>query len=351
MLSLSGIIKGLLVVLVLELLIFAGYVMYVHTPALQHFFEQSKEPQIEISRVESPVLEPSIVEPSVEALEIIEKELEENISSQSITESNASELKEPKVQKNMIQKTVIKKTGLDAVLVYVEPNSQEDIIPIMGQAVKPVIYTKSIALGELSLEKKKESFMNMIIPAILIAKHRITEDRKRVKGLIEEANLSKEELLWLSKKRHFFKSQSNDELYDKMALHPTSIVMAQAIIESGWGTSRFFEEANNLFGIWSFQEHEKRIIASETRGEQKVYLKKYDTIEQSIQDYFLMLSTKDPYQEFQETRLSTQDPLELIQGLGRYSELGDAYIEKLKNTIEKNKLLAYDDYYLELLDL
>ncbi|CAA6824988.1 MAG: BAX protein [uncultured Sulfurovum sp.] len=245
-------------------------------------------------------------------------------------------------------KEIAKPLVLEDVLVHVSPNSKLDIVSIENENVKPVIYTKSIKLSELSIKNKKKIFIDMLIPSILVAKHRIAEERKKVRELLSREHFSEKETLWLAKKRHIFKAKNIDELYNKMELHPTSIVIAQAIIESGWGTSRFFEKANNVFGIWSFYEHEKRIAASEKRGTKTIYLKKYMNVEESIFDYFLMLSTKEAYKEFREKRLESQDPLVLIKELGNYSELGDEYIENLKNTIEKNELLAYDSYSLDI---
>lgn len=238
--------------------------------------------------------------------------------------------------------------SLEDVLIHVSPHRKSDIISIQNQMVQPIIYTKSIKLTEMSIENKKQTFINMMIPSILVAKHRIKEERKKVLKLLRQEHISKKDDLWLRKKRYIFKASTVDELYERMELHPTSIVIAQAIIESGWGTSRFFEQANNVFGIWSFNEHEKRIAASKKRGDKTIYLKKYKDVEQSISDYFLLLSTKDAYKEFREKRLESQDPFILIEQLGKYSELGEAYIENLKNTIEENQLLAYDSYSLDI---
>jgi len=329
MFNLNKIIYWLIVVLLLELSLFAGYIILFNLLEVKNPFEKVVESSVQTSVKELVSSEKVIVPKSiVEKAEKVKKVEESKVVVEEIIEAN--------------------KTTLEEALVHIAPSSQADIVSIMNGSVKPIVYTKTISLSELSIENKKKSFIDMIIPSILIAKHRIKEDREKVKKLLFEQNLSKEEKLWLTKKRHIFKSETNDELYNKMELHPTSIVIAQAIIESGWGTSRFFEEANNLFGIWSFYEHEKRIEAAETRGDEKVYLKMYSNIEQSINDYFLMLSTKDAYEEFRAIRLKSQDPFELIKALGKYSELGEEYIENLKNTIEKNELLAYDTYRLEL---
>ncbi len=249
-----------------------------------------------------------------------------------------------KTQHNSKLKTTKVKTSL----IKISPKDYSDVVKIESPLVKPILYTKSIKLDELSIAQKKRTFINMLLPSILLAKYHLVKEREYLLELLRKDKLSKSDSVWLTKKRHLFKAKSNDELYDKMELHPTSIIIAQAIIESGWGTSKFFKKANNVFGIWSFNVNDKRIPASEKRGKKRVYLKKYNSVEESIADYLITLSTKDVYKEFREKRLETQDPLELIKYLGNYSELREKYIENLKNTIQKNKLIAYDSYYLDI---
>jgi Bax protein len=133
-----------------------------------------------------------------------------------------------------------------------------------------------------------------------------------------------------------------------MESHPTSIVIAQAILESGWGTSKFFQKANNIFGVWSFSKSDNRIAASKKRGDKTVYLKKYKSMEESIYDYFVILSRKDCYKLFQKERLITQDPYKLVNYLIKYSERGESYTKDLKDMIRRNRLFAYDGYQLDL---
>ena len=235
-----------------------------------------------------------------------------------------------------------------ATIIKISPKNCNDVVKIDTPLVKPIIYTKSVKLDEVSIAQKKRTFIDMMLPSILIAKYHLEKDKQHLLELLKKDKLTVSDRLWLTKKRQIFKAKSNDELYDKMEIHPTSIIIAQAIIESGWGTSKFFKKANNVFGIWSFNVNDKRIPASEKRGKKTIYLKKYSSLEESIRDYLLTLSTKDAYKEFREKRLETQDPFELIKYLGNYSELRDEYIKNLKNTIKKNKLLDYDSYRLDI---
>ena len=269
-----------------------------------------------------------------------------------ITKKSLALLSKKRVKKQSISslspkiENKIKKNKIS--FIKISPKNCDDVVKINTSLVKPIIYTNSVKLDEVSIEEKKKTFIDMLIPSILIAKYQLKEEKKYLKKLLLKDKLTAEERLWIQKKKYIFKASSAKDLYNKMALHPTSIIIAQAIIESGWGTSKFFEKANNVFGIWSFNEHEKRIPASIKRGKKTVYLKKYSSVEESIFDYFLVLSTKDAYKDFREKRLESQDPFVLIEHLGKYSELGQEYIENLKNTIQKNKLIAYDSYHLDI---
>ena len=230
----------------------------------------------------------------------------------------------------------------------VSPKSINDIVSIDNKFVKPILYTKSIPLSSLSIKEKKQKFIDMIVPSILVAKQQLKYEREKVAKLILKKNISDADKEWLTLQRKKFQALDNYELYNKMETHPTSIIIAQAIIESGWGSSRFFQKANNIFGVWSFNKKDKRISANKKRGNKTIYLKKYQNIEASIYDYLLTLSVKDAYKEFRKERLETKDPYKLADYLIRYSEEREEYTKRLKNMIKNNKLAVYDEYQLDL---
>ncbi len=229
----------------------------------------------------------------------------------------------------------------------IAPKSSEDIIPINNKEVEPILYTNSVEFSLLTIKEKKQKFIDMMLPSILVAKHQLKCDQDRVAKIIVGGYISKEDRDWLKEKRKEFKALNNYELYSKMEEHPTSIIIAQAIIESGWGTSKFFQKANNIFGVWSFTKKDNRMAASKKRGKRTIYLKKYESMEESIYDYLLTLSNGD-YESFREKRLITKDPYKLVNYLMKYSEEGKRYTKSLKNMIKNNKLIVYDSYKLDI---
>lgn len=129
--------------------------------------------------------------------------------------------------------------------------------------------------------------------------------------------------------------------------HPISLTLAQAAMESSWGTSRFFNEAKNVFGVWSFNKKEPRIAAAAQRGNKKIWLKKYATIKDSVRDYYKTLGRSFAFKEFRKERLISNDPLILVTKLDKYSEKGAAYGQELSSMITFNKFLKYDNNNLE----
>jgi len=246
------------------------------------------------------------------------------------------------VESKITQKKLVKK------LKRIAPHSTKDIVSIENKFVKPILYTKSIPLSKLSIQQKKQKFIDMMIPSILIAKQQLKYEQEKVAKLILQKDISYKDQEWLTQKRKKFQALDNYELYNKMETHPTSIIIAQAIIESGWGTSKFFQKANNVFGVWSFDSKDKRVSASKKRGNRTIYLKKYQNIEASIYDYLLTLSKKDVYKEFREKRLETKDPYKLADYLTKYSEEREIYTKRVKDMIKKNRLAVYDKYQLDL---
>ena len=125
--------------------------------------------------------------------------------------------------------------------------------------------------------------------------------------------------------------------------HPQSIVIAQAAMESAWGTSRFIKEANNIFGMWSINKNEPRIPAAEKRnGTKTIWLKKFDTLEDSIRAYYKLLATSKAYKQFRITRFQTDNPYEIAKKLNHYSELGEKYTKEVISIIKYNELTQYD---------
>jgi Bax protein len=222
-----------------------------------------------------------------------------------------------------------------------------DIMPV-SEVVEAYVYRSSIDLSGVDVQKKKQDFINLMLPSILIAKFELEQTRLQVEDLINKKGaLTDLEQNYIDKLQKSYKCKTNSELLSRLQTHPTSIVIAQAALESGWGTSRFYCEANNIFGVWSYSKSEPRIRASEDREGTEVYVRKYDSLPESIASYFKTLA-RGPYSEFRNTREKTNDVYELIPHLKVYSELREEYVRRLEQVIKYNHLVQYDEYTLKM---
>ena len=113
-------------------------------------------------------------------------------------------------------------------------------------------------------------------------------------------------------------------------------------MESAWGTSRFFREANNVFGVWSFDPNEPRIAAGKKRGDKTIWVKRYKNVTASVLDYYRVIAKGNAFTAFRTLRLNSNDPFILLTKLDRYSERGDAYGKELAAMIRFNKFTNYD---------
>jgi len=242
---------------------------------------------------------------------------------------------QPKKSCNKFAKTVNKKIS-----------TPSDITIFKNKEIKPINYTNTISLNKLQVSDKKQKFFHMLLPAILISKQKFKVLRTRAKNIIKSDNPSNEDLLFLDKMYKKFKTTNNKELLSRMKTHPVSIVLAQAAIESAWGESRFFKKGNNIFGMWSYNRHEPRMRARETRKGKVIYLKKYKTLSDAIDDYFVTIG-RGAYKSFRKHRDITKDPLQLVQYLVNYCELKGKYTRKLRRFIIKNRLTKFDKFEID----
>lgn len=219
-----------------------------------------------------------------------------------------------------------------------------DKIEFISEYTVPEYAKASVSLDSLSIAQRKKEFLNMMLPAVLAVKAKLDQNRERVLSLEGKKDLAPLDKMFLDKLEKEYKTKTLKALARRLRTFPVSIVLAQAAIESGWGTSRFFQEANNPFGMWAFSDAHARVEALSGRDGKKVYLRKFDDLKNSIQAYYRLLATGSAFQNFRTLKTETDQPLKLIQALNNYSERGTAYVNELANIIISNNLQQYDQY-------
>lgn len=200
------------------------------------------------------------------------------------------------------------------------------------------LFERQVVLPEMTVQEKKQRFRAIMAPAVSEVYLDLMQQYQDVSGLVQSGDNAKK----LSALRAEYKVTSDAALLMALKPHPRSIAMAQAAMESSWATSRFFLEANNVFGVWSFDEDEARIAAKQQRAGKTVWVKKYSSIDASIRDYYRTLARGDAFKEFRALKMKTSDPFLLVAKLDHYSEKGADYGKELSSIIRVNKFDAYD---------
>ncbi len=222
----------------------------------------------------------------------------------------------------------------------------DDIKVFTSKVIEPINYTNTISLNKLQVSEKKLKFFHMILPAILISKANLKLKRERVLTLIDtpQEAWSEDDYEFIEDLYKKYQTNNIKKLANRLKTHPVSIVLAQAAIESAWGESRFFKKGNNIFGMWSYNRHEPRMRSKGTRNGKHIYLKKYASISDAIDDYFMVIG-RGAYKSFRKQRNITDNPLQLVKYLVNYCELSN-YPSKLRKFIVKNKLRKFDKFRL-----
>ena len=198
-------------------------------------------------------------------------------------------------------------------------------------------------------KKRKNLFIQIVLPLIIEENTKIRLDRKKLFAILNKNNNSKAEKQWLSKKFKQYGVKSNDfsTLKIRMDEVPVSLAIAQAAKETGWGTSRFAQEGNALFGQWTWSG--EGIKPTGADGDSKHKVAKFKVLKASVKAYQRNLNTHSGYKEFRRERAIQRDnegklnSLLLVNFLDKYAETGVEYTKVLKKIIEQNSLTEFDD--------
>lgn len=218
----------------------------------------------------------------------------------------------------------------------------------------------------LTVDRKKSLFFRALLPMVLMVNDEILRDRDRLLGirtdLISGKSLSQSDLSWFEKLSEQYGMPVKDpknapdlttvgNLLQNVDAIPPSLALAQAAVESAYGSSRFAVEGNALFGQWRYG---KGLTPKNQRTELGDYrIADFETPKDSIRAYMQNLNTNRAYRTFRDLRSATRaqnDNLRgapLAGGLLAYSEKGQEYVSLLRSLIARNGLSATDNAYLK----
>ena len=200
-----------------------------------------------------------------------------------------------------------------------------------------------------SSKKRKKLFIQIILPLIVEENAKIRLDRVKLFEILAKNINTKKEKKWLNEKFKQYGLNDGDfySLKIRMDEIPISLAIAQAAKETGWGTSRFAQEGNALFGQWTWTGEGIRPAGVDKDAKHKVA--KFSVLKASVRAYQRNLNTHSSYIKFRKERAIQRDnndkldSLKLVNYLDKYAETGQEYIEVLKKIINQNSLTDFDD--------
>lgn len=241
---------------------------------------------------------------------------------------------------------------IDIRIKTIKLDSISQIIPITDSIVIPVLYDTLLIDNLATISEKKQQFINQILPAILIAKFKIQMDYQRVDKILKKINIGDSvyhgESKLIDSLMHKYNANKPEELLIHLKEQPTSLVIAQAAVESGWGQSRFAIEGYNLFGIVSSRSDQNSLKAGDYHPNGKrIFMKRYENVYESVDHYLLTIGKNKAYKKFRAKRYEEANVYQLINELNKYSNVGDEYKRMLKQVIIWNDLDKYDNCKIE----
>ena len=217
---------------------------------------------------------------------------------------------------------------------------------------------KTVENGSV-LSGKKHEFITTLLPYIQTENRRLTALRNKLSGMFSKletgAVLTTPEQLQISKLANKYRVKGDplvditarEEMLRKIDIVPSSLALAQAANESAWGKSRFAQEANNLFGIWTYDQDKG--LKPNKREQGKTHLVRiFDDFSESVRYYMYTLNSHPAYKELREIRqqLRASDQIidghRLAAGLEKYSAKGQAYIVLIQSLIKQNEWALLD---------
>jgi uncharacterized FlgJ-related protein len=298
----------------------------------------------QIQKVE--VKKPDAKKPEVKKPEVIQKKVEKKPKTKVKKEAKL------KVKKNNVTEVILPNLNLKTETVL---NLFKDVDYDLSQVrnkklVKPIYFTQFPRdLNELpNTRLKKETFIKIVLPLVVAENERILADREKLKRILKKKQTSDLEKQWLRQKllEYKVKKGNMDELVERVDIIPTSIALAQAAKESGWGTSRFALEGNAIFGQWTWSDN--GIAPLDREGNKNHKILKFPILRASVKAYQNNLNTHKSYSNFRSKRMIMREKnrnikgLELTETLKNYAQTGAEYTKILNQIIIQNRLTDFE---------
>ena len=205
---------------------------------------------------------------------------------------------------------------------------------------------------------RKTLFFEVTLPLVLLANESILKQRDHIIELRARLDsgeaVTDPERRWLDEVEIHYNVDGDDfdRLLNRVDIIPPSLALAQAAIESGWGTSRYALEANALFGQYT-TDSKAGLRPDALPDDAEIRVHSFNGLLEAVFSYAHNLNTHSAYREFRALRETQRemgdvpDGLALARTLTRYSMRGEDYVHDVRAVIRANELDVFDDAWLK----
>ena len=201
---------------------------------------------------------------------------------------------------------------------------------------------------EMTGDTQKQSFINLVLPLILAANDELLQRREAVQAAVQAHDRDKLDqwaVLYRIEAEKLDDTGLAERLLRRVDTIPVALALAQAAVESGWGTSRFARQGNALFGQWAWTESAgmRPLAASNDRA----VVRSFGSLLGSVRAYMHNLNTHQNYERFRDARYRLKPQSEAVKArrlaayLDSYAEIGQAYVKKLLAVMTSNNFDQY----------
>ena len=229
------------------------------------------------------------------------------------------------------------------------------LVPALEPLLVPRVFFTHIPESHLALTgtAQKDSFIKIVLPLILASNEEISKRCEAIRRAFENGDRATLEK-WAKLYKIDLTDQDNKavmtRLLERADTIPVALALAQAAVESGWGTSRFAIQGNALFGQWAWRDRAgiRPLDASNDRA----VVRSFGSLLGSVRAYMHNLNTHSHYQKFRKARSTLRNRPKaseakmLVKYLDRYAEIGHAYVKKLEVLIRSNDFGRFTLAYL-----
>ncbi|MFD2176643.1 glucosaminidase domain-containing protein [Veronia pacifica] len=200
------------------------------------------------------------------------------------------------------------------------------------------------------VNEKKAAFFSYLRPAVEQANRDALNTREHLLSLSKKQTLSTNDVAYLRELAVRYDVDFGHrppdstwfaQMLSRVDIIPVSLVLVQAAKESGWGTSRFAVEGNNYFGQWCYQRG-CGMVPNQRSSDKTHEVAVFDSVSDSVNAYFININRNDAYAGVREIRRQLRekgdmlDAAMLADGLTRYSERGQIYVDEVKDMLRHN---------------